>query len=155
MGEFLRERLPDPVQFFEAEGVPLTGSGRWKTGPCHFHDGSDSLRVNTQSGGWRCMSCDAKGGDVLAYAMQRHGLEFVQGARMLGAYVDDGKPHRGPACATTLTARESMQLAAHEILIATLVISDVKAGVIPSQSDWDRFVCSAGRLEMLASEYRT
>jgi CHC2 zinc finger len=155
MGEYRRDLLPDPLPFFEAEGVPLTGPGRWKTGPCHFHGGSDSLRVNTQSGGWCCMNCDAKGGDALAYAMQRYGLEFVQAARMLGAYVEDGRPHRGPARATTLTARESMELAAQEILIALLVISGIRAGVTPNQGDWDRFVSSARRLEMLASEYRT
>ena len=68
MGEFMRDRLPDPVSFFEAEGLTLTGPGKWKTTRCDFHDGSDSMRVNSESGAWRCMNCGAKGGDVLAYA---------------------------------------------------------------------------------------
>lgn len=95
MGEFIKDRLPDAVSYFEAEGVPMVGPGRWKTGPCHFHGGSDSLRVHVQTGAFRCMACGVKGGDVLAYTMQRHGIEFVDAARSLGAYVEDGKPLRG------------------------------------------------------------
>ena len=87
MGEFIRDHLPDAITYFESEGVHLVGPGRWKTGPCDFHGGSGSLRVNTESGGWRCMACSASGGDVLAFHMQRHGLEFVDAARLLGAYV--------------------------------------------------------------------
>ena len=155
MGEFKRDRLPDPVSFFDAEGVPLTGPGQWKTGPCHFHGGSDSLRVNVQSGGWCCMACGAKGGDVLAYAMQLHCQNFVEAARALGAYVESDKPHRGSTQPTTLPARDAMQLASHELTVALLVISDIKAGIIPNRTDWQRFLGSAARLTALAEEYRT
>jgi DNA primase len=155
MGEFLRDRLPDPVSYFDSEGVTLKGPGRWKSGPCGFHGGSDSLRVNVQSGAWRCMNCGVKGGDVLAYAMQLHGLDFVSAARTLGAYSDDGKPHKGPAQAATLTARDAMQLAALEIMVAMLVISDAQRGVIPNADDWQRFTACAARLQLLAQEYQT
>ena len=154
MGEFRRDRLPDAVGYFEGEGVSLTGPGRWKSGPCRFHGGSDSLRVNVQSGAWRCMNCGAKGGDVLAYAMQLHGLDFVEAARALGAYADDGRPHKGPMQAATLPARDAMQLAAQEILLALVVISDIQRGVSPSVDDWRRFLGSAARLDLLAQEYR-
>jgi len=152
MGEFIRDRLPESASYFDTEDVRLIGPGRWKAGPCHFHGGSDSLRVNTQSGGWCCMACGAKGGDVLAYHMQRHGLGFVEAARELGAYVEDDKPHprRAP---TTLPAREAMQLVAHELRTAFVVIADIRRGVIPSETDWGRFVECAGRLETLAQEY--
>lgn len=159
MGAFIRERLPDAVEFFESEGVHLVGRGRWKTGPCHFHDGSDSLRVNTESGGWCCMACGEKGGDVLAYAMQRHGWHFVQAARALGAYDEDGGPPNGslkPATLrATLPARDAMQLVAFELILAVVVISDIRRGLIPSDSDWLRFIKCAGRIEVLAAEYRT
>lgn len=153
MGEFIRDRLPDAIEYFDLEGVPLKGPGRWKTGPCHFHDGSDSLRVNVQSGGWCCMACGVKGGDVLAYCMQRHGVDFVEAARSLGAYVDDDKPHRGPAKKVTLSARDAMQLVAFELTVAIVVIADIKSGVIPSELDWGRFLDAAGRIIALAQEY--
>jgi hypothetical protein len=154
MGEVIRDRLPGAITYFELEGVPLKGHGRWKTGPCHFHGSSDSLRVNVQSGGWCCMNCGAKGGDVLAYAMQRHGLGFVDAARALGAYIDDNKPHRGPAKAATLSARDAMQLVAFELNVAVIVNSDIRAGVIPSDTDWQRFIAAAGRIDAIAQEYR-
>lgn len=153
MGEFIRDRLPDTIEYFDLEGVPLKGPGRWKFGPCHFHDGSDSLRVNVQSGGWICMACGTKGGDVLAYCMQRHGLEFVEAARALGAYIDDDKPHRGPAKKATLSARDAIQLVAFELTVAVIVIADIKSGVIPIQADYQRFLDAAGRIIALAEEY--
>ena len=100
------------------------------------------------------MNCGAKGGDVLAYAMQLHGLGFVEAARALGAYVDDGQPHKGATQAATLPARDAMQLAAQEVLLALVVISDIQRGVIPSVDDWRRFLRSASRLDLLAQEYR-
>lgn len=153
MGEFIRDRLPDPVSYFEAEEVRLVGPGRWKTGPCHFHGGSDSLRVNTASGGWCCMACGVKGGDVLAFHMQRHGLPFVDAARTLGAYVDGAGSDDAANKPATLPPRDAMQLAAFELQLAMVVISDIKAGLIPSDTDWQRFLISAGRVGALAAEY--
>lgn len=153
MGEFIRERLPAPIDYFDLEGVQLKGPGRWRTGPCHFHGGSDSMRVNVHSGGWCCMNCLAHGGDVLAYAMQRHGLGFVEAARALGAYIDDNKPHRGPTKAITLSARDAMQVIALELHVPVVVISNIRSGVLPSDSDWQRYLTSAGRIIALAQEY--
>lgn len=155
VGEFIRDRLPDPVSYFEGEGLTLTGPGKWKTTRCDFHDGSDSMRVNTETGGWVCMACGEKGGDVLSYAMRMHGLEFVEAARALGAYADDGKPHGGPTRSTTLAAREAMEVVALSLLVAVVVISDIRQGLIPSDADWSRFVTGAGYIEALAMEYRT
>ena len=155
MGEFIKDRLPDPQSYFESEDVHLVGPGQWKTGPCHFHGGSDSMRVNVKSGAWRCMACTLHGGDVLAHYMQRHGLDFVAAARQLGAYVEDGKPHRGQTKPATIPARDAMELAATGLRVAVLVISDIRAGVIPSEQDWQSFIERAGQIEQLAMEYRT
>lgn len=82
-----RDRLPDPVQYFEASGLRLIGRGIWRSALCPFHgDHNPSLRVDTESGAYRCMACGAKGGDVLAFHRARHGLSFVQAARDLGAW---------------------------------------------------------------------
>lgn len=155
MGEYVRDRLPDPARYFEAEGLPLTGRGKWKTTRCDFHDGSDSMRVNVESGAWRCMNCGTKGGDVLAYAMQRHCLGFIEAARTLGAYVEDGKPHRGACQQTTLPARDAMELVALSLLVAVQVIAGIRRGEIPNDRDWRDFLERAGQIELLAMEYRT
>lgn len=75
------------------------------------------------------MACGAKGGDVLAYAMQRHGMDFVEAARALGAYVEDGRPPRVRNKPATLAARDAMQLVAFEALLAVVVISDIRRGL--------------------------
>jgi DNA primase len=62
----------------------LKGPAKWKTTECIFHDGSDSMRINSESGGWVCMACGEKGRDVLAFYMRRHGVDFVSGAKALG-----------------------------------------------------------------------
>ena len=152
MGEFIKDRLPDSQSYFESEDVHLVGPGRWKTGPCRFHGGSDSLRVNTQSGGWVCMACDVKGGDVLAYQMQMHNMEFVEAATALGAYADDGKRYSGRTTAATLSARETVELAIHELQRIFIVISDVRSGLIPNDADWQRFIDGARRIEALMTE---
>lgn len=153
MGEFIRDRLPDAESFFEAEGVPLIGRGKWRYGPCHFHDGSDSFRVNVESGGWRCMNCGEKGGDVLSYAMQRHGLGFVQAAQALGCWVEDGKPYTGPTKPPGLPARDALQLGAREMLVAFVVMADVRCGHKPSDTDWSRFIEATRRVGQLAEDY--
>lgn len=149
MGEYRRERLPDPVSFFESEGLALRGPGKWKTTRCDFHDGSDSMRVNTESGGWVCMSCFEKGGDVLAYAMRRHGLDFVTAARQLGAYVENGQPHPGPAKPAGLTMRDCMALIAFELQVFGVIVSDISRGKTPSEADSLRLWQSIGRITFI------
>jgi len=85
---FDRNQLPDPAMYFEAAGMPLQGRGKWRTTNCDFHGGSDSMRVNTESGGWCCMACGASDGDVIAHLMKSTGADFVQAARTLGAWVE-------------------------------------------------------------------
>lgn len=84
---FKRDRLPNPADYFQAEGLNLTGGGEWKSAVCPFHDDTKpSLRVRIETGAFRCMVCGAHGGDLLAFHMQRHGLRFIEAARALGAW---------------------------------------------------------------------
>lgn len=84
---FKRDRLPSPPQYYREQGLRLTGGGEWKSARCPFHnDTSPSLRVHMDRGAFRCMTCGAKGGDVLAYHMKRHGLSFHEAAKALGAW---------------------------------------------------------------------
>ena len=152
MGDYIRSRLPDPVSFFESEGLVLRGPGKWRTTRCGFHDGSDSMRVNTESGGWVCMACGEKGGDVLAYAMRMHGLEFLEAARSLGAYVEDGKPHKGGTKPGGLSPRDCMAVVSFELLVLGVIVSDLRAGKRPSEPDTLRFWQAIGRVGFVLDE---
>jgi DNA primase len=84
---FERKQLPEPFAYFDRMGLQLIGRGRWRSASCPFHDDAHpSLRVNLESGAFRCMACGAKGSDVLAFHRRRHGLSFAQAACDLGAW---------------------------------------------------------------------
>jgi hypothetical protein len=84
---FRRERLPAPVEYYPAQGLSLSGHGEWRSALCPFHaDTRPSLRVDIETGAFRCMACGAKGQDVLAFHRQRHGLGFVAAAQALGCW---------------------------------------------------------------------
>lgn len=93
---FDREHLPEATAYFEGQGLRLSQRGKWRTTACRFHGGSDSMRINVQTGGWCCMACGRHGSDVLSYHQQAHDLEFIEGARELGAWIEDGKPGDRP-----------------------------------------------------------
>ena len=53
---FDRERLPDALSYYESVGLTFRErKGKWRTTRCDFHQGSDSMRVNVQTGAWCCM----------------------------------------------------------------------------------------------------
>jgi len=85
---FRRDRLPSPVDYYTGMArLRLLGRGTWRSTVCPFHeDTRPSLRVNVDSGAYRCMACGAKGRDVLAFHRSRHGLSFVAAAQALGAW---------------------------------------------------------------------
>lgn len=86
-GGFDRARLPSPNDYFTRQGLKLTGGGEWKNTICPFHqDSKPSLRVRLDTGGFRCMVCEAHGGDVLAFHQLRYSLGFVDAAKQLGAW---------------------------------------------------------------------
>lgn len=87
---FRRDLLPHPARYYREHGVRLIGGGEWRSAICPFHDDTrPSLRVRLDSGGFRCMVCGAKGGDVLAFHMQRYGLRFIDAAKALGAWREE------------------------------------------------------------------
>ena len=155
MGDFVRDRVPDTATFLEGEGLALTGRGLWRTTRCEFHGGSDSMRVNTESGGWVCMACDAKGGDAIAYLVQRDGLDFITAARRLGCW-DESRPYSNDKHqAKVLAPRDALEVIAIDLGAITMVMADARSGVLPSNADWDRFLTGVGRIQALAAEYGT
>ena len=84
---FQRDLLPDAPGYYSSEGLRLDGRGTWRSTLCPFHDDHNpSLRVNTETGAYRCMSCGAHGGDVLDFHREPHGLGFKDAARALDAW---------------------------------------------------------------------
>ena len=151
---FDRNLLPDTTGYFEAQGLKLTGprSAKWKTTACPFHGGSDSMRINTATGAWVCMSCGESGGDVLAYSMKLHGLEFVEAAKQLGAWVDDGKPQR-PQKPTALPPRAALEVMAFECCLVAVAAGNLAKGVTLSDADRARLMVAAGRINRIAGDF--
>lgn len=150
---FERDRLPDPVSYFENEGLALKGPGKWKTTRCNFHGGSDSMRVNTASGAWVCMACGVKGCDVLSYEMQATGTEFVRAAQELGAWVDDGRPPPSTKPAA-LPPRAALAALAHETSLLFIEAARMTRGYVPTPDDIARMGQAAGTIQLIAQDYQ-
>ena len=149
---FDRNLLPDPALYFDGEGLSLVGRGKWRTTACIFHGGSDSMRVNTASGGWCCMACGQHGGDVLAYHMQAHEVDFITAARALGAWVDDGRPPPTTK-PTTLPARQALEVLNVEANLVAIAAGNVANGVVLTEADRQRLFTAAARIHTIAREF--
>lgn len=150
-----RDGMPDPASYYESEGLQLTGSrnAKWKTTECRFHGGRDSMRINIASGAWVCMNCGAKGGDPLGYHMQAHGLEFIDAAKALGAWVEDEKPEirRKPA---PLPPRAALEVLSFEATVAAVAAGNIAQGVTLTETDRTRLLTAAQRINRLAEAYK-
>ena len=152
MGEFIKDRLPDPVTYFEAEGLKFNGRGKWRTTECRFHDGSDSMRVNTKTGGWICMSCGIKGGDVLAYHMAAHNLDFISAAQALGAWQEDGKPNT-PHRPKPLPASAAIQVLKFESTLTYIAAGNIANGVQLTNIDRARLLVASQRIQTITEAF--
>lgn len=49
-------------------------------GICPFHDDrkEGSFKVNLKTGAFKCWSCGAHGGDIIAFLQKRDGLSFIE-----------------------------------------------------------------------------
>lgn len=152
----LRERLPEPQEYFASQGLELVGRGAWRTTRCAFHGGSDSMRVNLRSGGFCCMAgCGARGGDVLAYHMAAQGLGFVEAARALGAWQDDqASAHqaaqRRRPCG--LPARVALALLRDDALVVAVAAGNLAQGLVLTEADRQRLLEVAARIQRIADQ---
>jgi hypothetical protein len=148
---FDRNRLPDPQGYFESVGLVLSRGGQWRTTRCEFHGGSDSMRVNLQSGSWVCMAgCGARGGDVLAYEMAHSGTSFVDAAKALGAWIEDGKPPTHTQRPAPFPARDALQVLDSEANFVAICAGSLATGVVLSDNDRARLLQAANRISLIA-----
>ena len=151
---FDRNLLPDASTYFENQGLQLKGppGAKWKTTSCNFHGGSDSMRVQPATGAWVCMSCGEKGGDVLAYEMAATGTEFMDAAKALGAWVDDGRPperHKP----RRLSPRQALAVVRFESNLVAIAACNVANGTVLSAADLARLRVSARRITQIEENY--
>jgi len=152
---FEREKLPDPVSYYESQGLIFQGSGLapWRTTECRFHGGSDSMRINVRTGAFVCMACGAKGGDVLSHLMLSKGMEFVDAAKALGSWTGSDSLHiqRKPA---GLSPRAAMQVMSFEALIAAVAAANIARGVVLNKRDLERLLLASNRITKLVEAYQ-
>lgn len=148
---FDRNLLPHAPTYFESKGLKLKGppGAKWKTTSCNFHGGSDSMRVKPAAGAWVCMSCGESGGDVLAYEMAATGADFIDAARALGAWVDDGRPP-GRRKPSPLSSRQALSVLAYEATLAAVAACNVANGTRLSAADRARLRVAARRISLIA-----
>lgn len=82
------KEIIDPIDFYSYEGhdVETRKKGEWKSGGlCPFHNDqkAGSFFISSLSGAFKCFSCGASGGDVIAYIQQRHEITFVEACQKL------------------------------------------------------------------------
>lgn len=152
MGSFIKDNLPDPFAYFEGEGLKLDGRGKWRTTACSFHGGSDSMRVNTASGGWCCMACGESGGDVMAFHMKAHGLDFIDAAKALGAWQEDGKPSK-PHRPKPLPASAAIQVLKFESMLTYVAAGNIAHGVQLTDNDRARLLVASQRIQTITEEF--
>ena len=150
---FNRDALPEPKGYYEAQGLTFRErKGKWRTTRCDFHHGSDSMRVNVQTGAFACMSCGASGGDVLAYEMALTGADFVTAAKALGCWSDDGKPVQQQK-PTPLSARAALQALSFEALLVALEAARIARGATPTEADKARVLAASNRIIRLVEAF--
>lgn len=150
---FLRSLLPEPAAYFQGQELFPRGSGAWFSTGCVFHGGRDSMRVKRDSGAYVCMNCGVKGGDVLSYHMQAHGMGFVEAARDLGAWIDDGAPppRTNPA---PLPARDAIQILATEANLVVIAALNARRGVVLTDADKERLIVAGARINRICEAYQ-
>jgi hypothetical protein len=120
LSHFKRELLPRAQDFYERELGRLSRPSRgWAKATCPFHpDKHPSLNLNLTSGGFLCFACQAKGGDVIDFIMQRDGLSFKSAAQLLGAWQPSASSRAARAEFHKRTAERARQVRAVDDILA-------------------------------------
>lgn len=84
--DFIKATInPQDFYAFQIPGLNVKRVGWVDGGLCPFHSDSNkgSFRVNTLSGSFKCFACGASGGDIIAFAIKFHAIDFKQAIQQL------------------------------------------------------------------------
>ena len=112
------------------------------------------MRINLRSGGFCCMNCGARGGDVLAFEMALNGSEFVEAARRLGAWVDNGKTMTSASMRPApLSPRAALEVLGFESLLVAVAADMLAKGQPLPLADAERLKTCARRINRIAGYF--
>ena len=100
------------------------------------------------------MGCGAGGRDVLAFHMERHGLDFIAAARQLGAWQDNDKPYTGPRKARKLPAADALELLYQDALLVWVAAGNIRQGVVLTERDFADLGAAEKRIWLVSQEAR-
>jgi len=99
------------------------------------------------------MACGVKGGDVLSYQMQAHGMDFVEAAQAVGAWTNDGHAGHKLQKPAPLPARAALSVLAFESLLTGVAAGNIARGVELTEVDRARLMAAACRINFIAEAY--
>ncbi len=143
---FNKDLLPAPADYYEGQGLNIAkrGSKGWRATNCPFCESRDNGNINTDSGAFHCWGCGAKGGDIVAFHMAMHGVDFVDAVKALGAWVGDGKP-ANRAKPMPISYRDGLSLIANEAQLIAIAGAAMRKEPLTEQ-DFARVLQAAGRI---------
>ena len=147
---FDKTQLPDVADYYGSQGLTIGKHGNkgWRKANCLFCNSRDNFNINLLSGGFHCWSCEAKGGDLVAFQMLRHGQEFTQAAKDLGAWVDDGKPAQRTK-PMPISYRDALTAIAYEAQLIVVTAAAFFRNKELSEQDLARMAQAVGRINKL------
>ena len=156
MGTFHRDRLPPILDYCETAGLTMIqAKGKWRSTRCDFCGASKAMRINTESGGWCCMSCGEKGGDSLTLHMALTGADFITSARLLGAWSDDGQAFSGSKRPRSLPAADALELLYQDSTLVWVAAQNIAQGITLTAADIADLTAAAKRVMMVSQKSRS
>lgn len=147
---FDKTQLPDVGDYYASQGLTIGKHGNkgWRKANCLFCQSRDNFNINLQSGSYHCWSCEAKGGDLVAFQMLLHGQDFKQAAQSLGAWTNDGKtPIRSKPM--PLSYRDALTAIAYEAQLVAVSGANVANGKQLSAGELARVLQAVNRINKL------
>ena len=80
------------------------------------------------------------------------GADFVDAAKAVGAWVDDGKPYTPPR-PTPLSPRAALSAMAFEATLTAIAAGNIAKGVLLTDADRARLMSAASRINLLTEAF--
>jgi DNA primase len=81
--ELDRSKFPHPPSYYSRYFKLPKLHGQVMVNCCFHDDRTPSLSIDLDEGWFNCFGCGAKGGDVLAFHMTKHTMNFIEACRDL------------------------------------------------------------------------